>query len=190
MDTNATNGIENTEVDLVDERTLDKPTSVEQNGGNGQHTASEQVFEKNTNSSPIEAQTDNINDTAQSLKEGNTQNADSQSLITRPKRQTKASLKSVQNRMQTKEFKTTKSWDKVQSGITTLQTMPDSIPQIRFAISKVHAAFHDCHHMSIVEVCKSDPNPIGFVRISEPKYSFRIGLIKLFRSRIGLRYPK
>jgi hypothetical protein len=49
MDTNATNGIENTEVNLVDERTLDKPTNVEQNGGNGQHTASEQVFEKNTN---------------------------------------------------------------------------------------------------------------------------------------------
>ena len=107
----------------------------------------------------IEAQTDNIDDNAQSLNEGNTQNADSQSLITRPKRQTKASLKSVQNRMQTKEFKTTKSWDKVQSGITTLQTMPDSIPQIRFAISKVRAAFHD-YHMSIVEVCKSDPKPI------------------------------
>jgi hypothetical protein len=28
-------------------------------------------------------------------------------------------------------------------------------------------------------------NPIGFVRISEQKYTFRIGLIKLFRSRIG-----
>ena len=32
---------------------------------------------------------------------------------------------------------------------------------------------------------ETDPNPIGFVRISEPKYSFRIGLIKLFRGRIG-----
>ena len=31
-----------------------------------------------------------------------------------------------------------------------------------------------------LEVCKSDPKPI-----SEPKYSYRIGLIKLFRSRIG-----
>ena len=32
---------------------------------------------------------------------------------------------------------------------------------------------------------KSESDPIGFVRISEPKYSYRIGLIKLFRSRIG-----
>jgi hypothetical protein len=32
---------------------------------------------------------------------------------------------------------------------------------------------------------RSETDPIGFVRISEPKYSFRIGLIKLFRSRIG-----
>jgi hypothetical protein len=149
MDTNATNGIENTEVDLVDERTLDNPTNVEQNGGNGQHTASEQVFEENMNSSHMEAQTDNIDDNAQSLNEGNTENADSQSLTTRPKRQTKPTLKSVQNRMQTEEFKTTKLWDKVQSAITTLQTTPDSIPQIRFAISKVRAAFHD-YHMSIV----------------------------------------
>jgi hypothetical protein len=31
---------------------------------------------------------------------------------------------------------------------------------------------------------------IGFVRISEQKYTYRIGLIKLFRSRIGLRYSK
>jgi hypothetical protein len=38
---------------------------------------------------------------------------------------------------------------------------------------------------SIVEVCESDPNPIGFVRILEPKYKFRIGLNKMFRSRIG-----
>jgi hypothetical protein len=37
----------------------------------------------------------------------------------------------------------------------------------------------------LLEVCKSDPNPIGFVRISEQKYTFQIGLIKLFRSRIG-----
>jgi hypothetical protein len=37
---------------------------------------------------------------------------------------------------------------------------------------------------------RSETDPIGFVRISEPKYSFRIGLIKLFHSRIGLRYPK
>jgi hypothetical protein len=39
----------------------------------------------------------------------------------------------------------------------------------------------------VVEVCESDriPNPIGFVRISEQKYTYRIGLIKLFRSRIG-----
>ncbi|CAB3978843.1 Hypothetical predicted protein [Paramuricea clavata] len=51
--------------------------------------------------------------------------------------------------MQTEEFKTTKLWDKVQNAITTLQTTPDSIPQIRFAISKVRAAFHD-YHMSIV----------------------------------------
>jgi hypothetical protein len=28
-----------------------------------------------------------------------------------------------------------------------------------------------------LEVCKSDPNPIGFVRISEPKHSFRIDKI-------------
>jgi hypothetical protein len=45
--------------------------------------------------------------------------------------------------------------------------------------------FHSKGEKSIVEVCKSDPNPIGIVRISEPKYKFRIGLIKLFRSRIG-----
>jgi hypothetical protein len=32
---------------------------------------------------------------------------------------------------------------------------------------------------------RSESDPIGFVRISEPKYSFRIGSIKLFRSRIG-----
>ena len=37
---------------------------------------------------------------------------------------------------------------------------------------------------------RSESDPIGFVQISEPKYSYRIGLIKLFRSRIGLRYPK
>jgi hypothetical protein len=36
---------------------------------------------------------------------------------------------------------------------------------------------------SAVEVCKSD-------RISEQKYTYRIGLIKLFRSRIGFRYSK
>jgi hypothetical protein len=37
---------------------------------------------------------------------------------------------------------------------------------------------------------RSESDPIGFVRISEPKYSYRIGLIKLIRNRIGLRYPK
>ena len=46
-----------------------------------------------------------------------------------------------------------------------------------------------CMHLGnstlLLEVCKSDPNPIQFVRISEQKYTFRIGLIKLFRSRIG-----
>ena len=29
----------------------------------------------------------------------------------------------------------------------------------------------------VLEVCKSDPNPIGFVRILEQKYSFRIDKI-------------
>jgi hypothetical protein len=37
---------------------------------------------------------------------------------------------------------------------------------------------------------RSKSDPIGFVRISEQKYTFLIGLIKLFRSRIGLRYSK
>jgi hypothetical protein len=32
---------------------------------------------------------------------------------------------------------------------------------------------------------RSESDPIGFVRISEQKYTYRIGLIKLFRSRIG-----
>jgi hypothetical protein len=32
---------------------------------------------------------------------------------------------------------------------------------------------------------RSESDPIGFVRISEQKYTFRIGLIKLFCSRIG-----
>jgi hypothetical protein len=32
---------------------------------------------------------------------------------------------------------------------------------------------------------RSESDPIGFVRISEQKYTFRIGLIKLFRSWIG-----
>jgi hypothetical protein len=40
----------------------------------------------------------------------------------------------------------------------------------------------------ILEMCKSDP--IAFAWISEQKYTFRIGLIKLIRSRIGLRYSK
>jgi hypothetical protein len=34
---------------------------------------------------------------------------------------------------------------------------------------------------------KSESDPIGFVRILEQKYTYRIGLVKLFRSRIGLR---
>ena len=40
----------------------------------------------------------------------------------------------------------------------------------------------------MLEVCKSDPKPIRSDRIRSDfgtKYSFRIGLIKLFRSRIG-----
>ncbi|CAB4000156.1 Hypothetical predicted protein [Paramuricea clavata] len=89
------------------------------------------------NSSHIEAQTDNIDDNAQSPNEGNTKKCRHGCLITRPKRQTNPTLKSVQNRVQTEEFKTTKLWDKVQSAITTLQTTPDSIPQIRFAITKI-----------------------------------------------------
>jgi hypothetical protein len=32
---------------------------------------------------------------------------------------------------------------------------------------------------------RSESGPIGFVRISEQKYTYRIALIKLFRSRIG-----
>jgi hypothetical protein len=51
--------------------------------------------------------------------------------------------------------------------------------------------------MHIVEVCKSDPKPIR-IRSDRIRSDFgtkifisnRIGLIKLFRIRIGLRYPK
>ena len=45
---------------------------------------------------------------------------------------------------------------------------------------------------SRLEVCKSDPNPIGFVRISERKFLYRIGLERLFSIgtvKIGCQLP-
>lgn len=66
MDTIATNGIVNTEANLVDERNLDKPTDVEQNGESRQNTASEQVLGTNTSISKPKV---NIDDNAQSLLE-------------------------------------------------------------------------------------------------------------------------
>ena len=57
MATHARNGIQSSKDDLVHEGNSDKPTNIEQNGGNGQCTASEQVLGDNTNSTDIEAQT-------------------------------------------------------------------------------------------------------------------------------------
>ena len=51
--------------------------------------------------------------------------------------------------MQIERTKATKLWDKVQSIITALQTTPDSIPQLRFALCKVRAAFHN-YQMPVV----------------------------------------
>ena len=150
MDPIATNDNVNAGDNLADERNLDKPTDVEQHGENEQNSAPEQVFETNASGSHIEGQTYNIDDNAQSLVgEKKTENTDSQSLTTRPKRQAKPSLKFIQNRMQIEQSKATKLWDKVQSLITTLQTTPDSIPQLRFALCKVRAAFHD-YQMPVV----------------------------------------
>ena len=143
MATNATNDIESPKDDLVDAENSDKPTNIEQNGENVQNPASEQGFENNTNGTNIEAQTDSIDNNAQNLEQENVEIEDSQSLSTRPKRQTKPSLKSVQNRMQTEQSKATKLWDRVQTEVTMLQTTPDSLSQIRLALSKVRAAFHD-----------------------------------------------
>ena len=105
--------------------------------------ASEQVLEYNTNCTDIEAQTYNIDNGTQSFEGENVENVDSQNLSTRPKRQTKPSLKSVQNRMQAEQSKAIKLWEKVQADIIMLQTTPDSHSQICLAISKVRAAFHD-----------------------------------------------
>ena len=115
MDPIATNGIVNTGDNLTDERNLDKPTDVEQNEENNQSSASEQVFETNVSSSHIEVRTYNIDDNAQSLIGEITEDTDSQSLTTKPKRQAKPSLKFIQNRMQIEQSKATKLWDKVQS---------------------------------------------------------------------------
>ena len=93
---------------LTHERNLDKPTDVEQNGENEQNSAPEQVFETNASGSHIEAQTYNIDDHAQSLIGETTENTDSQSLTTRPKRKAKPSLKFIQNRMQIEQSKATK----------------------------------------------------------------------------------
>ena len=149
MDPIATKDIVNAGDNLGDERNLDKPTDVEQHGENEQNSAPEQVFETNASGSHIEGQTYNIDDNAQSLIGEKTENTDSQSLTTRPKRQAKPSFKSIQNRMQIEQSKATKLWDKVQSVITTLQTTPDSIAQLRFALCKVRAAFHD-YQMPVV----------------------------------------
>ena len=137
MATQATNAIESPEDDLVEDGSLDKPTNIEETGENGQ------VLENNTRDTDIEAQTDNIDNNAQSFEEENVEKVDSQNLLIRPKRQTKPSLKSVQNRMQTEQSKATKLWNKVEADLVILQTTPDSISQIRLAISKVRAAFHD-----------------------------------------------
>ena len=144
MATNATNDIESPKDDLVDAENSDKPTNIEQNEENVQCPTSEQGFENNTNSTNIEAQTDSIDNNAQNLEGENVEIEACQiCLSTRPKRQTKPSLKSVQNRMQTEQSRATKLWDKVQTEVTMLQTTPDSLSQIRLALSKVRATFHD-----------------------------------------------
>ena len=45
--------------------------------------------------------------------------------------------------MQTEKSNEIKLWEKVQQSIWTLQTTPNSPPEIRAAITKVHTAFHD-----------------------------------------------
>ena len=86
---------------------MDKPINVEQSGEIRHDRGFEQVLEENTNSSHVnsEAQTDDVN--AQNLEE-NTETGESQSLLARPKRHAKPSLKSIQNRMQTEQIKESK----------------------------------------------------------------------------------
>ena len=71
MATYATNDIESPKDDLVDAEKPDKPTTIGQNGESVQGPTSEQGFENNTNSTHIESQTDNIDNSARNLEEEN-----------------------------------------------------------------------------------------------------------------------
>ncbi len=103
---------------------------------------------ENTNSSHVnnKAQTDDVN--AQNLEE-NTETGETQSLLARPKRHTKPSLKSIQNRMQTEQIKESKLREKVQCNISMLETTSNSPQEIRAAMAEVHASFHD-YQLSVV----------------------------------------
>ena len=62
--------------------------------------------------------------------------------VERPKRKTKPSTKSIENRIQSDKAKLDRLWEKVQKCISQLQDAPNSVDEIRQAISQVRSNFN------------------------------------------------